>query len=58
MIFFITGATGFIGRHVCASLTRQNHTVVAMLRRPEAQLDTLRQPVSYTHLTLPTKVTG
>ena len=45
MIFFITGATGFIGRHVCASLTRQNHTVVAMLRRPEAQLDTLRQQV-------------
>ena len=45
MTFFITGATGFIGRHVCASLTRHNHAVVAMLRQPEVQLDTLRQQV-------------
>jgi nucleoside-diphosphate-sugar epimerase len=45
MTFFITGATGFIGRHVCASLTRHNHAVVAMLRQPEVQLDSLRQQV-------------
>lgn len=45
MTFFITGATGFIGRHVCASLTRHNLAVVAMLRQPEVQLDTLRQQV-------------
>ena len=45
MTVFITGATGFIGRHVCASLTRHNHAVIAMLRHPDTQLDTLRQQV-------------
>lgn len=45
MTVFITGATGFIGRHVCASLTRHNHAVVVMLRHPKSQLDILRQQV-------------
>ena len=45
MTFLITGASGFIGRHLCASLTRQGQPVLAMLRQP-GQLHTLRQTVT------------
>jgi len=31
----ITGATGFIGRHVCAQLTRDQHQICAALRQPQ-----------------------
>lgn len=41
MTILITGANGFIGRHLCNHLTQQGHTVIAMLRRSE-QLDRLR----------------
>lgn len=44
MTLLITGATGFIGRHVCAQLTL-NHDVLAMLRQPDTQLPALRQQV-------------
>ena len=33
----VTGATGFIGRWLLRELTAQGHTVLALLRRPEAQ---------------------
>ncbi|MDC0661033.1 SDR family oxidoreductase [Marinobacter sp. SS21] len=45
MTVLITGATGFIGRHVCAQLTRNNHRVLAMLRNPQTQLAPLRARV-------------
>jgi nucleoside-diphosphate-sugar epimerase len=44
MTLLITGATGFIGRHVCAQLTH-HHNVYAVLRQPETQLPLLRQQV-------------
>jgi UDP-glucose 4-epimerase len=31
----ITGATGFIGQHICARLVELQHTVVAVQRKPE-----------------------
>lgn len=46
MTVLITGASGFIGRHVCAELTRQNFPVLAMLRRPHVQLEPLRAQVN------------
>jgi len=44
MTILITGATGFIGRHVCAELSK-NQTLIAVLRQPEQQLPLLRQQV-------------
>lgn len=40
----VTGATGFIGRHLLASLTREGHPVLALLRQPQ-QLAELRLQV-------------
>src|SRR2546426_6719314 len=31
----VTGATGFVGRHVAATLTGRGHRVRALVRRPE-----------------------
>lgn len=45
MNLLITGATGFIGRHLCAYLTTQNHTVIALMRRPH-ELPSLRAGVN------------
>lgn len=45
MNLLITGATGFIGRHVCAQLT-QSHNVFAVLRQPNVQLAPLREQVN------------
>lgn len=45
MTILVTGATGFIGRHVCATLTSQQHHVVALLRDPTTQLPTLKQQI-------------
>lgn len=45
MTLLITGATGFIGRHVCAQLT-QHHDILAVLRQPDSQLPVLRQQVN------------
>jgi hypothetical protein len=36
MKILVTGATGLIGRSLCRSLTGENHTVVALSRKPEA----------------------
>src|SRR5947208_1776847 len=33
MKVLVTGASGFLGREVCAELARRNHEVVAMVRR-------------------------
>lgn len=41
MTILITGANGFIGKHLCNHLTQQGHAVIAMLRRPE-QLELLQ----------------
>lgn len=41
----ITGASGFIGRTVCAELSRAQQPVLAMLRDPPRQLPTLRREV-------------
>jgi nucleoside-diphosphate-sugar epimerase len=40
----VTGASGFIGRHLLASLTREGHPVLALLRQPQ-QLAELRLQV-------------
>ncbi|MQX52114.1 SDR family oxidoreductase [Alcanivorax sediminis] len=45
MTILITGASGFIGSHVCAQLTREQLPVLAMLRQPQQQLAVLRQQV-------------
>jgi nucleoside-diphosphate-sugar epimerase len=42
MTILITGATGFIGRHVCAELSK-SQALIAVLRQPEQQLPLLRQ---------------
>ncbi len=34
MKVFVTGATGFIGRHLCHQLHQQGHQVVALIRSP------------------------
>lgn len=41
MTILVTGANGFIGRHLCNHLTQLGQPVIAMLRRPE-QLKTLQ----------------
>lgn len=45
MSLLITGATGFIGRHLCTRLTTDQHTVLALLRDPDRQLPRLREQV-------------
>ncbi|MBZ2190539.1 SDR family oxidoreductase [Alcanivorax sp. JB21] len=42
MTILVTGATGFIGRHVLAALTADHHPVLALMRCP-AQLQDLRE---------------
>ncbi|WP_339804180.1 NAD-dependent epimerase/dehydratase family protein [uncultured Marinobacter sp.] len=44
MTILISGATGFIGRYLCARLTADQHPVLALMRRPE-QLPVLRKKV-------------
>src|SRR5690606_12108539 len=44
MTILITGASGFIGRHLCAHLTANEQPVLALLRQP-TQLPALRQQV-------------
>lgn len=39
MRYFITGATGFIGRHLARQLVADGHQVVALVRQPAAALD-------------------
>ena len=34
MLIAVTGATGFVGRHVAALLVRRGHTVRALVRSP------------------------
>ncbi|MEL6298357.1 MAG: NAD(P)-dependent oxidoreductase [Pseudomonadota bacterium] len=43
---FITGATGFVGRHVCRRLVADGHKVTAILRRGSAE----RLPVGVTSI--------
>lgn len=35
MKFFITGATGFIGNHLCHRLVSEGHEIIALVRSPE-----------------------
>lgn len=44
MTVLITGATGFIGRHLCARLTAHRTPVLALMRNPEA-LPALRERI-------------
>src|SRR5690606_3242340 len=45
MTILITGASGFIGRHLCARLTADDQPVLALMRRPE-QLTALQAHVN------------
>lgn len=36
MKILVTGATGFIGKHLCLTLSRQGHEVIALMRSPDA----------------------
>lgn len=45
MTLLITGATGFIGRHLCARLTQDNQNILVMLRDPDRQWPRLRREV-------------
>lgn len=45
MTILVTGATGFIGRHLLARLTADGRPVLALMRQP-AKLDDLRRQVS------------
>lgn len=45
MTILITGATGFVGRHLTAHLTAAGHSVIALLRHTD-QLLTLRRQVA------------
>lgn len=45
MTILVTGATGFIGRHLCTTLTRDGLRVIALLRSPGA-LEPLRRFVT------------
>ena len=49
----ITGAGGFIGKNLVAALRQQGYGNLLLFEKADTP-DTLR-PVSYTHLTLPTK---
>lgn len=42
MTILVTGATGFIGRQLCAQLTADNIPVLALMRHPEKQADLQR----------------
>src|SRR5262249_19734260 len=39
MRFFVTGATGFIGTHLCRALVAEGHSVVALVRNPKKASD-------------------
>lgn len=39
MVFFITGASSFIGVELCRYLSKNGHNVIAMSRRPNEHLD-------------------
>ncbi|MBM1144715.1 SDR family oxidoreductase [Alcanivorax sp. ZXX171] len=45
MTILITGASGFIGRHLCARLTARHTPVLALMRNPEA-LPALRERIN------------
>lgn len=45
MTLLVTGATGFIGRHLCAALTAKQQPVLALMRRPSG-LELLREQVT------------
>ena len=60
----VTGGTGFIGSALCKRLLADGYAVTVLTRdRRRAQqqfkgpirlIESLKEPVSYTHLTLPT----
>ncbi len=37
--YFVTGAAGFVGRHLCQRLRTAGHRVLGLVRRPDASLD-------------------
>lgn len=49
MHIFITGGTGFIGRHLCHWLHAKNHTLTVLSRRPDAQVRAICGEVAVIH---------
>ena len=52
MKVLVTGGTGYIGSHTCVELLQKGYEVVVFDNLYNSKIDV---PVSYTHLTLPTK---
>jgi uncharacterized protein (TIGR01777 family) len=49
MHVFLTGATGFIGRHLCQALAAQGYTLTVLSRRPNAQVQQILGQVAILH---------
>lgn len=49
MHVFITGGTGFIGRHLCQLLHAQNHTLTVLSRKEDAQVQKICGAVGIIH---------
>jgi len=45
----VTGASGFIGRHLCRLLVRRGHAVLALVRRTSARGDLAESGVRFAH---------
>ena len=49
MRVLVTGASGFIGRHLCRLLVRRGHAVTALVRRTSARGDLAESGVRFVH---------